>query len=153
MASLGRGMEGGVPACLSMLIAGILKVEGRDGLAPSPAAMEIWSSHVKQVVQHAIAVTIATCFYVRDDEDLTRIKSATNVLMAFRYDMMSDIYEDVFGCRCARVADLSLEPAYCVRDGRLEPLLLAARRHVHSSAVRDHESYVRNRGRLPLPAQ
>jgi pyrroloquinoline quinone (PQQ) biosynthesis protein C len=153
LASVGLGMEWGVPAFFSMLIAGIVKVARRDGLALSPAGMEIWSSHVKQDVQHAIAVTIATCFYVRDTEDIDRIRAATNVLMAFRYEMMSDIYEDVFGSDCARIAEVPLEPVHRLRDRRIEPLLLTARRQVSSLSVRDYEAYLRSEGALPLPMQ
>jgi hypothetical protein len=112
--------------------------------------MEIWSSHVMQDVQHAIAVTIATAFYVSDERDRKRIRSATNVLMAFRFDMMSEIYEEVFESRCARIAEMTLEPRHFLSDRRIEPLLSSARLQVRSSAVRDYERYLRKRAPLPV---
>lgn len=150
LASVGLGMEWGVPAFFSMLIAGILKVTKREGLTLNPASMEIWTSHVKQDVQHAIAVTIATSFYVCDERDLKHIRGATNVLMAFRYDMMSEIYEEVFEMPCARIADVTLEPRHFLSDRRIEPLLLSARFQVSPSAVRDYESYLRKAKPLPF---
>jgi hypothetical protein len=150
LASVGLGMEWGVPAFFSMLIAGILKTARREGVPLSPASMEIWSSHVTQDVQHAIAVTIATSLYVSDESDRKRIRTATNVLMAFRYDMMSDIYEEVFGSRCTRIAEVALQPRHFPEDRRIEPLLSTARLQVSPSAVRDYESYLRKRAPMPM---
>lgn len=149
LASVGLGMEWGVPAFFSMLIAGITKMARKEGLVLSPDSMEIWSSHVRQDVQHAIAVMIATCMYVRDERDLKRITGATNVLMAFRYDMMSEIYEEVFESPCARIAEIKLDPKHFMSDRRIQSLLLTARSQVGSSSVRDYPGYRQRQTILP----
>lgn len=141
LASVGLGMEWGVPAFFSMIMAGIFKVARREGLTLEPEAMEIWSSHVKQDVEHAIAVMIATSFYVRDMADAKRIEGATNVLMAFRYDMMSDIYREVFGVPCPKIAAINLDSRYCFHDRRIESLLVAARARLRPGSVRDYPGY------------
>jgi hypothetical protein len=143
LASVGLGMEWGVPAFFSMIIAGILKAARREGMTLDPASMEIWSSHVKQDVAHAIAVMIVTSFYVRDTADIRLIEGATNVLMAFRHDMMSDIYREVFGVPCAFLADIDLDPRYFLHDRRIEPLIVAARSRLRLGAVRDYNTYLR----------
>jgi hypothetical protein len=150
LASVGLGMEWGVPAFFSMVIAGILKVARREGLVLQPEAMEIWTSHVKQDVEHAIAVMIATCFYVCDGSDARRIEGATNVLMAFRYNMMSDIYQEVFGAPCPRIADIALDPRYFLHDRRIEPLLATARSRVSPASIRDYDGYLVSPSRVPF---
>ncbi len=149
LASVGLGMEWGVPAFFSMIMAGILKVAQREGLELDGPSMEIWSAHVRQDVEHAIAVMVATGFYVEDAADVGRIENATNVLMAFRYDMMSDVYREVFGRPCRDIAEIDLEPRYCLHDGRIEPLLAAARTRLRPDSVRDYDQYVRRRVSLP----
>jgi hypothetical protein len=142
LASVGLGMEWGVPAFFSMIMAGIYKVARREGLALDPKSMEIWSSHVKQDVEHAIAVMIATSFYVRDKADEVRIERATNVLLAYRYDMMSDIYREVFGLICPKIAAIGLNPRHRPDNRRIEPLLALARRRIQPAAVRRYTDYV-----------
>ena len=121
LASVGLGMEWGVPAFFSMLIAGILKSAQYQEM-PDPAAMEIWTAHVHQDVVHAVAVMIVTSFFIRDADDITRVKNATNALMAFRYEMMSDIYRAVFAAPCTRIDEIDLEKVYLVEDRRLPEL-------------------------------
>jgi hypothetical protein len=150
LASVGLGMEWGVPAFFSMIMAGILKVAPREGLALDGPSMEIWSAHVQQDVEHAIAVMVATGFYVNDAADVARIANATNVLMAFRYNMMSDIYSEVFGVRCRDVAEIDLEARYFLNDRRIEPLLAAARKKLRPGSVRDYDQYVGRRLSLPV---
>jgi hypothetical protein len=135
LASVGLGMEWGVPAFFSMIMSGIYKVTSRERLVLDPASMEIWSSHVKQDVEHAMAVLLATSLHVRDPHDATRIEGATNVLMAFRYDMMSDIYRAVFGEPCERLSKTALPPRYAFHDSRIWPLLSAARRGLRPGSV------------------
>lgn len=141
LASVGLGMEWGVPAFFSMIIAGISKLARRENLRLDPEAMEIWSSHVKQDVEHAIAVMIATSFYVCDVQDIRRIEGATNVLMAFRYDMMSDIYREIFAVPCPRIADIALDSRYFLPDRRIESLLAHARSRIRPAAVRNYATY------------
>jgi pyrroloquinoline quinone (PQQ) biosynthesis protein C len=142
LASVGLGMEWGVPAFFSMIMAGIYKVTHREGITIDPRSMEIWSAHVKQDVEHAIAVMIATSFYVRDKADEVRIERATNVLLAYRYDMMSDIYREVFGLDCPKIAQIELNPRHLPDDRRIKPLLAAARERLHPDCVWRYKDYV-----------
>jgi len=145
LASVGLGMEWGVPAFFSMIMAGIYKVAAQEGLALDARAMEIWSSHVRQDVEHAIAVLIATSFYVSDDVDVKRIEGVTNVLMAYRYDMMSDIYREVFGEPCDEISKVALDACYALHDPRIVPLLSVARQRVRPQSVRGYAGYVASR--------
>lgn len=149
LASVGLGMEWGVPAFFSMIMAGIIKVGRREGLTFDAGSMEIWSAHVRQDVEHAIAVMVATSFYVHDESDVSRIKNATNVLMAFRYNMMSDIYREVFSEPCADIGSVELETRHLLHDHRIESLLAAERTRIHEESVRDREQYLRRRVALP----
>lgn len=150
LASVGLGMEWGVPAFFSMIMAGVLKAAARDGLNLEPPSIEIWSAHVRQDVGHAIAVMVATGFYVHDARDVRRIENATNTLMAFRYQMMSDIHEEVFGEECPGIAHIDLPSHYLLHDDRITRLLAAARRTgVRAGAVRDYAQYLHRRVDLP----
>jgi hypothetical protein len=142
LASVGLGMEWGVPAFFSMIMAGIYKVSRREGIVLDPMSMEIWSSHVKQDVEHAIAVMIATSFYVRDKADEGRIERATNVLLAYRYDMMSDIYREVFDLDCPKIAHIGLSARHLPDDRRIKPLLAVARERIHPASVWRYTDYV-----------
>jgi hypothetical protein len=142
LASVGLGMEWGVPAFFSMIMAGIYKVTRREGITLDSKSMEIWSSHVKQDVEHAIAVMIATSFYVRDQADEGRIERATNVLLAYRYDMMSDIYREVFGLTCPKIAQIGLNSRHLPDDRRIKPLLAAARERIQPASVWRYKDYV-----------
>jgi hypothetical protein len=153
LASVGLGMEWGVPAFFSMIMAGILKAAPREGIALDGSSMEIWSAHVRQDVEHAIAVMVATGFYVDDAADVGRIENATNVLMAFRYNMMSNVYREVFGSPCADVADIGLDPRYFLHDDRVLAPLAAARRRLGPGSVRDYEQYVGRQVDVPIVAR
>ena len=148
LASVGMGMEWGVPAFFSMIIAGILKLSQGAGIELDANSMEIWSAHVRQDVAHAVAVMLVTAFFVRDQSDIGRIKYATNALMAFRYEMMSEIHEEVFGMACPRVDHIELPRHYLLRDSRLLQLLPAARIGLRASAIRNYPTYI-NRTRFP----
>jgi hypothetical protein len=150
LASVGLGMEWGVPAFFSMIMAGIIKVARREGLTLDARSMEIWSAHVRQDVEHAIAVMIVTSFYVENASDVSRIENATNILMAFRYNMMSEIYREVFSEPCADIGAIPLVSRHFVHDGRIEALLAAERGGLHPESVRDREAYVGRRIVLPV---
>ena len=112
--------------------------------------MEIWSGHVRQDVAHAISVMVATGFYVDVDADVARIENATNVLMAFRYNMMSDISREVFGAQCPGIAEIDLDSRYFLHDDRISAPLVAARRRLRPGSVRNYDQYVGRRVDLPL---
>jgi hypothetical protein len=142
LASVGVGMEWGVPAFFSMLLSGILKVSQRYGCRLSPADLEIWSAHVQQDVEHALAVMIATAFFVDGPGDLARIKSATNVLMAFRYEMLNDIYAAVFETNCAPLDRASLSHRYICRDMRIQERIRASRSTLRPDSVTGYAAYL-----------
>ncbi len=150
LASVGLGMEWGVPAFFSMIMAGIIKVADRERLPLDARSMEIWSAHVSQDVEHAIAVMLATSFYVTGTREVARIENATNVLMAFRYNMMSDIYRDVFAAPCADIGSIALSQRYYLRDDRIEPALATERSGIPAACVRDYDWYVTRRVALPI---
>jgi len=152
LASVGLGMEWGVPAFFSMIMAGIIKVAAREGLDLDGRSMEIWSAHVRQDVAHAIAVMVATGFHVDDETDVARIENATNILMAFRYDMMSDIYREVYGTPCATVAEIGLERRYFLHDDRIVTLLAAERAKLRPGSVREPAQYAARHIGMPIVA-
>lgn len=152
LASVGLGMEWGVPAFFSMIIAGILKAARREGKGIDPWSMELWSAHVHQDVEHAISVMVATSFYAANEEDYRRIEGATNVLMASRYDMMSELHSEIFGEPCPTIADIALDPRYALHDRRIETLLEHERKKVAPKAVRNHAAYAGLRKRFPIRA-
>jgi hypothetical protein len=112
--------------------------------------MEIWSAHVRQDVAHAISVMVATGFYVDDAADVARIENATNILMAFRYNMMSDIHREVFGVRCPDIAEIGLDARYFLHDDRIEAPLAAARKRLRPGSVHNYDQYVGRLVNLPV---
>jgi len=141
LASVGLGMEWGVPAFFSMLISGIVKVFRDEGLPLDAKSTEIWSAHVQQDVSHAVAVMLVTSFFVRGREDIESIKGVTNALMAFRFEMMSDIYEEVFKENCTRIDQIGLRDQYLIPDARLRELLPAMRVTLNPRTVRNFPQY------------
>jgi len=150
LASVGLGMEWGVPAFFSMIMAGIIKAAPREGIELDGPSMEIWSAHVRQDVEHAIAVMVATAFHVDDAGDVARVEHATNVLMAFRYNMMSDVYREVFGAHCPDIHEIGLDPRYFLHDDRIVSLLAAARTRLRRGSVRNYDQYVGKRTNVPV---
>lgn len=149
LASVGLGMEWGVPAFFSMLMSGIIKVFRNEGIPLDTRSMEIWSAHVQQDVLHGVAVMLVTSFFVENRGDIERVKGITNALMAFRYEMMSDIYDEVFGGPCARIDQIQLHSAYWLQDDRLKNKLLFARMGLRPLSVRDYSLY-RSQKRFPM---
>ncbi|MHA7816881.1 MAG: hypothetical protein ACX93N_10425 [Pseudohaliea sp.] len=138
LASVGLGMEWGVPTIFSLLLGGLLRLAGREGLAWTPRHVEVLSGHVRQDVEHAIAVMVATALLVQDEEDVEAIRNATNMLMASRYAMMSGLYRAVFGEPCASIGELDLAQRYRVADRRIADALREARTRVPTDRVPDH---------------
>lgn len=145
LASVGLGMEWGVPAFFSMIIAGLRKYELRNGFEFDPASLEIWTAHVEQDVAHAISVMVATTFYLDQPTAVNRVIEATNVLMAFRYEMMSELYERVYCERCERIDEISLDLGYYLQDRRIEENLISARKDLRVSSVENYGEYTKHR--------
>jgi len=141
LASVGLGMEWGVPAFFSMLISGIVKVFRDEGIPLDVKSMEIWSAHVQQDVTHGVAVMLVTSFFVNGREDIEKIKGVTNALMAFRYEMMSDIYDEVFKESCSRIDQIALPDRYLIVSDRLRHILPAMRVSLNPATVRNFPQY------------
>ncbi len=133
LASVGLGMEWGVPEFFSLLLGGVLRYADREDLPLAPAHLEVLTAHVKYDVLHALSVMLVTALHVRDGADVARVKNATNMLMAGRYAMMSGLYRHLFGEDCPDAGEL--EPRHQVADRRIEQALLAARRATPAEAV------------------
>ena len=97
LASVGLGMEWGVPAFFSMIISGLKKHEVRNGRSFDASTLEIWSAHVRQDVAHAISVFVVTAMLIHTDDDVIAVKRSTDILMECRYDMMTELHQVVFG--------------------------------------------------------
>jgi pyrroloquinoline quinone (PQQ) biosynthesis protein C len=135
LASVGLGMEWGVPEFFSLLLGGLIRLSERETLALTPRHLEVFIEHVRSDVLHAVSVTLATSLLMRTPEDRLAVKGACNTLMASRYDMMSGLYRHVFGERCATLAETELSPRHRLRDRRIESALLDARRAASPECV------------------
>ncbi len=127
LASVGLGMEWGVPAIFSMLLGGLIRFAEREGVEWSSRNFEVLTGHVHQDVDHGVAVMLVTSLFIREDGDLKAIKNATNILMSSRYEMMSGIYRSVFGESCPSIHDIDLPATYYVCDRRIASDLQNAR--------------------------
>lgn len=143
LASVGLGMEWGVPEFFSLLLGGIIRWARESGEPLTADHLHVFIAHVRYDVMHAIAVTLMTALFVRDESDAARVKAATNTLMAARYGMMSGMYEDVFEEDCAGPRDIGLDARYALPDRRIEAALKAARARVATGTVVDVEEYRR----------
>jgi hypothetical protein len=141
LASVGLGMEWGVPAFFSLLLGGIIRYADREGMTITPPHLEVLTAHVRQDVTHAIAVMLVTGMLATGRGDVERIKNATNILMSSRYQMMSDTYEEVFGEPCLSIDRINLHPRHHVADRRIARVLREARTSTLPSTVRDHAAW------------
>lgn len=141
LASVGLGMEWGVPEFFSLLLGGIVRWAHRERVPLTAHDLDILIAHVKYDVLHAVSVMSATALHVQDREDVRRVKNAVNMLMSARYAMMSGLYRAVFGEGCADIHDIGLAPRYHVADRRLAALLPAARRAAAPGTVEGGEAW------------
>ncbi|MGP0104960.1 hypothetical protein [Rhodoblastus sp.] len=141
LASVGLGMEWGVPEFFSLLLGGFIRVALREKLDLTPHHLEVFIAHVRYDVLHAISVMLVTSLHMRGDDDILAVKGACNTLMASRYWMMTELYQRVFGEPCPALADMNLEPRYRLRDRRIETALRDARREIPSEAVIGAEAW------------
>ena len=135
LASVGLGMEWGVPEFFSLLLGGLIRVALRDDLPLTRRHLEVFIAHVRYDVLHAVAVMLVTSLHMRADGDLTAVKGACNILMAARYAMMTDLYRHVFGEPCAPLADIGLETRWRLKDRRIETVLAESRRAIGHARV------------------
>lgn len=149
LASVGLGMEWGVPEFFSLLLGGMIRVASRDELPLTAHHLEVFIAHVRYDVLHAVSVMLVTSLYMRDDGDAAVVKNACNTLMAGRYAMMGDVYAHVFGESCPSLAEIGLEDRYTLTDRRIEAALVKARQNVAPKKVERGDDY-RTRSDVPF---
>lgn len=137
LASVGLGMEWGVPEFFSLLLGGIIRWAHREGAPLTAHDLDILIAHVKYDVLHAVSVMAATSLHMTGAADVAKVKNAVNMLMSGRYGMMNGLYREVFGEVLPGVGEIGLEPRYAVTDRRMADLIPAARRTAASGTVRD----------------
>ena len=137
LASVGLGMEWGVPEFFSLLLGGFIRVALREKMALTPHHLEVFIAHVRFDVLHAVSVMLVTSLHMRGPEDVLAVKGACNTLMAGRHAMMTDLYSLVFGERCPSLAEAGVEERHILRDRRIDTVLREARKSVAPEAVLD----------------
>lgn len=115
----------------------------------TPRNVEVLTAHVRQDVGHAISVMLVTAMLASNPDSIDRIKNATNILMSSRYQMMSDIYADVFEESCPAIHEIDLAPRYHITDRRIVDALVEARSRTNPIAVLDHAVWAAS-GRMPF---
>lgn len=148
LASVGLGMEWGVPEFFSLLLGGMARFAVEQEVPLTRRHLWVFIAHVRYDVLHAIAVMMVTSLFMRDDADVARVKGATNTLMAARYGMMSGLYRHVFGEECPGPDGIGLDPRYHLADRRIETALQRARSEVAAERVVGGEAY---RGQRETP--
>ena len=140
LASVGLGMEWGVPEFFSLLLGGFLRFAREKNVPLTPDHLLVFIAHVRYDVMHAIAVMYVTALHMKGEEDLDKVKFATNTLMASRYHMMDDLYREVFQ---EEPPPQKLNRRYHINDGRIREKLRHARLRAADGSVKDIEKYRR----------
>lgn len=135
LASVGLGMEWGVPEFFSLLLGGIIRWAWNNDVMLTQQHLIVLIAHVKYDVMHAISVMLITSFFNHENDAVSKIKQATNTLMASRYGMMSDIYRHIFAEECPNITAIGLDSRYHLNDRRIANALLAARKQVAPERV------------------
>ena len=141
LASVGLGMEWGVPEFFSLLLGGMIRFAWQNEVPLTRRHLHVFVAHVQYDVLHAISVMLVTSFYCSNDKAMNDIKGATNMLMAGRYGMMSGLYRHVFGEACPSLQEIGLAEQYHVSDRRIEEALREARAQVAEGTVLDIAAY------------
>ena len=141
LASVGLGMEWGVPEFFTLLLGGMIRFAWQNDEPLTREQLLVFVAHVQYDVLHAISVMLVTSFYSRDETAVARIKGATNMLMSGRYGMMTEMYRHVFEEECPSLKDVGLAPCYHITDRRIEQALLRARAGVADGRVVDAAAY------------
>jgi pyrroloquinoline quinone (PQQ) biosynthesis protein C len=141
LASVGLGMEWGVPEFFSLLLGGMIRWAWREDVALTQYHLIVFIAHVQYDVLHAISVMLVSSLFSHERASLQQIKQATNMLMSSRYNMMSDIYRQLFAEPCKGIEGIELDARYHINDRRIEKALIAARQEVANSTVVDASDY------------
>ena len=149
LASVGLGMEWGVPEFFSLLLGGMIRFAWQHEVPLTRRHLHVFIAHVQYDVLHAISVMMVTSFFTGDEDAVARIKNAVNMLMSGRYAMMSDVYRYVFDEPCAGIQEINLESRYQLTDRRIEQALREARARVAVATVIGGEAY-RQREDVPF---
>ena len=149
LASVGLGMEWGVPEFFTLLLGGMMRFAWQNDVPLTREQLLVFVAHVQYDVLHAISVMLVTSFYAQDEQAIERIKGATNMLMSGRYGMMTELYHHVFEESCPSLHEIGLEPRYHIADHRIEEALRQARAQVADGRVVDAEAY-RQRTDMPF---
>lgn len=144
LASVGLGMEWGVPEFFTLLLGGMIRFAWKNNVPLTSHHLEVFIAHVRFDVLHAIAVMLVTSFHAEDDKAVERIKGATNMLMAGRYGMMTDLYRFVFDEGCPALTEIGLDARYHLHDRRIENELRKARTEADPRRVVEGEAYRRS---------
>lgn len=135
LASVGLGMEWGVPEFFSLLLGGMIRWGWKNDVPLTRKQLIVFIAHVQYDVLHAISVMLITSFFNHENDALSQIKQATNTLMSSRYNMMSDLYRHVFEEDCPGIQHIDLPPEYRLNDRRIAGALIQARRQVAPDRV------------------
>jgi hypothetical protein len=141
LASVGLGMEWGVPEFFSLLLGGMIRWAWRHRVELTRHHLMVFIAHVQYDILHAISVMLVTSLFGHEADALLRIKQATNMLMSGRYNMMSGLYTHIFAEPCDAIGEIELDSRYHINDRRIEAALLAARQEVADETVVDAADY------------
>lgn len=144
LASVGLGMEWGVPEFFSLLLAGLIRFAYRENIPLTREHLRVFIAHVKYDVMHAISVMFVTAFYIKDETDILKTKEAVNTLMAGRYSMMSGLYRYIFEEECEDLSAVNPPKKYSISDRRMEEELIRHRKLSGNGRVLNQEAYQNN---------
>lgn len=149
LASVGLGMEWGVPEFFSLLLGGVIRWAKNNDRHLTQRHLIVFIAHVQYDVLHAISVMLVTSFFNYDRDGVRQIKQATNTLMSSRYEMMTDLYRHVFAESCPDIHDIGLAERYRLSDRRIADALIQARRQIAPERVVNGDAY-RQSEKLPF---
>ena len=141
LASVGLGMEWGVPEFFSLLLGGMIRWAWQNDVELTQKHLIVLIAHVQYDVLHAISVMLITSFLNHENDAVTQIKQATNTLMSSRYGMMSDLYRHIFQEECSNIDGIDLDPRYHLNDRRIADALIEARKKIAPERVVDGKEY------------
>lgn len=149
LASVGLGMEWGVPEFFSLLLGGMIRWAWKNEVPLTQRHLLVFIAHVQYDVLHAISVMLVTSLFNHERDGVRQMKQATNTLMASRYAMMSELYRFVFKEDCPDVRGIDLPECYKLSDRRIGEALIKARKQIAPDRVMGGEVY-RNSEDLPF---
>ncbi len=141
LASVGLGMEWGVPEFFSLLLGGMIRWAWQNDVELTQKHLIVLIAHVKYDVLHAISVMLITSFFNYENDAVTQIKQATNTLMSSRYGMMSDMYRHIFKEECPSLDEIDLDNRYRLQDRRIADALIEARKKIAPERVVGGKEY------------